>query len=159
MRGNGWSLAEFVGKANPDGMQRLLNHACWDAAAVRDALHAQSAERLGALGGVLVVDDTGFEKKGRCSVGVQRQSPPRPSAWEIPPGTAGKITNCQVGVFCSSVNPTGQRVLVDREMCLPQSWFADPDRLVEPGVPEGTGFATKARARHHHQRQQRLVNH
>jgi len=94
-RKNGWSLAEFAGDATPDGMQRLLNHAKWDVDAVRDALRAQVAERLGDAGGVLVVDDTGFEKKGRCSAGVQRQYT----------GTAGKVTNCQIGVFCSYVTP------------------------------------------------------
>ena len=86
-RKNGWSLAEFAGDATPDGMQRLLNHARWDVDQVRDALRAQVAERLGSLDAVLVVDDTGFEKKGRCSAGVQRQYT----------GTAGKITNCQIG--------------------------------------------------------------
>lgn len=132
-RKNGWSLAEYAGDATPDGMQRLLNHAKWDAGAVRDALRAQVAERLGCLGGVLVVDDTGFEKKGRRSAGVQRQYT----------GTAGKITNCQIGVFCSYVNPGKQRVLIDRELYLPASWFAATDRLADAGVPEGTRFATK----------------
>jgi SRSO17 transposase len=69
-RKNGWSLAEFAGDARPDGMQRLLNHARWDADAVRDALRAQAGERIGSPAGVLAVDDTGFEKKGRRSAGV-----------------------------------------------------------------------------------------
>jgi SRSO17 transposase len=132
-RKNGWSLAEFAGDARPDGMQRLLNHAKWDADAVRDALRAQVAERIGAAGGVLAVDDTGFEKKGRRSAGVQRQYT----------GTAGKITNCQIGVFCSYVNPDRQRVLIDRELYLPESWFADPGRLADAGVGERARFATK----------------
>lgn len=132
-RKTGWSLAEFAGDARPDGMQRLLNHARWDADQVRDALRWQVAERLGDSGGVLVVDDTGFEKKGRRSAGVQRQYT----------GTAGKITNCQIGVFCSYANPDRQRVLIDRELYLPESWFADPGRLVDAGVPEHTRFATK----------------
>jgi len=132
-RKNGWSLAEFAGDATPDGMQRLLNHARWDADAVRDALRAQVAERLGDLAGVLVVDDTGFEKKGRRSAGVQRQYT----------GTAGKITNCQIGVFCSYVNPERQRVPIDRELYVPRSWFADPDRLADAGVPNTAEFATK----------------
>jgi hypothetical protein len=91
------------------------------------------AERLGDAGGVLVVDDTGFEKKGRRSAGVQRQYT----------GTAGKITNCRIGVFCSYVNPGRQRVLIDRELYLPESWFADPGRLADAGVPERARFATK----------------
>lgn len=132
-RKNGWSLAEFAGDATPDGMQRLLNHARWDADEVRDALRAQTAERIGHLEGVLVVDDTGFEKKGRRSAGVQRQYT----------GTAGKITNCQIGVFCSYVNPDRQRVLIDRELYVPESWFAEADRLTDAGVPERAGFATK----------------
>ncbi|CAM4383097.1 IS701 family transposase [Nocardiopsis rhodophaea] len=132
-RKNGWSLAEFAGDTTPDGMQRLLNHARWNADTVRDALRAQTAERIGSPGGVLVVDDTGFEKKGRRSAGVQRQYT----------GTAGKITNCQIGVFCSYVNPDQQRVLVDRELYVPESWFAEADRLVEAGIPQGTAFATK----------------
>ncbi|GLY89968.1 hypothetical protein Airi02_078970 [Actinoallomurus iriomotensis] len=88
-RKNGWSLAEFAGDARPDGMQRLLNHARWDADLVRNALRRQVGERIGSLSGVLVVDDTGFEKKGRRSARVQRQYT----------GAAGKITNCQIGVF------------------------------------------------------------
>jgi SRSO17 transposase len=117
-RKNGWSLAEFAGDARPDGMQRLLNHARWDADQVRDALRWQVAERLGDADGVLVVDDTGFEKKGRRSAGVQRQYT----------GTAGKITNCQIGVFCSYANTDRKRVLIDRELYLPESWFAVPGR-------------------------------
>jgi SRSO17 transposase len=132
-RKNGWSLAEFAGDRRPDGMQRLLNHARWDADLVRDALRRQVAERIGSLAGVLAVDDTGFEKKGRRSAGVQRQYT----------GTAGKITNCQIGVFCSYVNPDRQRVLIDRELYLPESWFAEPARLADAGVAAGTVFATK----------------
>ncbi|SFQ47840.1 SRSO17 transposase [Actinomadura madurae] len=132
-RKNGWSLAEFAGDARPDGMQRLLTHARWDADQVRDALRAQVAERIGDPGGVLVIDDTGFEKKGRRSAGVQRQYT----------GTAGKITNCQIGVFASYVNPDRQRVLIDRELYLPESWFAGPGRLADAGVPERARFAPK----------------
>jgi SRSO17 transposase len=132
-RKNGWSLAEFAGDATPDGMQRLLNHARWDADQMRDALRWQVAERLGSAGGVLVVDDTGFEKKGRRSVGVQRQYT----------GTAGKITNCQIGVFCSYANPGRARVLIDRELYLPESWFAEAGRLADVGVPDAAVFATK----------------
>lgn len=132
-RKNGWSVAEHAGDRTPDGMQRLLNHARWDADLVRDALRAQVGERIGSLDGVLAVDDTGFEKKGRRSAGVQRQYT----------GTAGKITNCQIGVFCSYVSPDRQRVLIDRELYLPASWHEDPRRLAEAGVPDGTRFATK----------------
>nr|BFE28673.1 hypothetical protein GCM10010200_009240 [Actinomadura rugatobispora] len=132
-RKNGWSLAEFAGDVTPDGMQRLLNHAKWDADAVRNALRWQVAERLAFPEGVLVVDDTGFENKGRRSAGVQRQYT----------GTVGKITNCQIGVFCSYVNPAKDRVLIDRELYPPESRLAGPERLAEAGVPDGTVFATK----------------
>jgi len=86
-RKNGWTLAEFAGDACPDGMQRLLNAARWDAGGVRDALGRYVAAHLGDRAAVLVADDTGSEKSGRCSAGVQRQYT----------GTAGKITNCQAG--------------------------------------------------------------
>jgi SRSO17 transposase len=71
-RKNGWTIAEFAGEATPDGMQRLLNAARWDADEVRDRLRAYVVDRLGDEQAVLVVDETGFAKKGRCSAGVQR---------------------------------------------------------------------------------------
>ena len=132
-RKNGWSLAEFAGESAPDGMQRLLSAAVWDADQVRDALRRHVARRIGSPGGVLAVDDTGFLKTGRRSVGVQRQYT----------GTAGKITNCQIGVFLSYVDPGRHRVLVDRELYLPKSWFAAPDRLTDAGVGDDLAFATK----------------
>jgi SRSO17 transposase len=96
-------------------------------------LRAQVAERLGRRDAVLVVDDTGFEKKERCSAGVQRQYT----------GTAGKITNCQIGVFAAYAVPGGLRMLIDRELYLPASWFEEPDRLAGAGVGAKVGFATK----------------
>jgi SRSO17 transposase len=132
-RKNGWSLAEFAGDVTPDGMQRLLNAAVWDTDRVRDALRRYVARQIGSPGGVLAVDDTGFEKAGRRSAGVQRQYT----------GTAGKITNCQIGVFCSYVDPGRHRVLIDRELYVPKSWFADGDRLADAGVGEEVAFATK----------------
>ena len=132
-RKNGWSLAEFAGESAADGMQRLLSAAVWDADQVRDALRRHVARRIGSPGGVLAVDDTGFLKTGRRSVGVQRQYT----------GTAGKITNCQIGVFLSYVDPGRHRVLVDRELYLPKSWFAVPDRLTDAGVGDDLAFATK----------------
>jgi SRSO17 transposase len=86
---NGWTLAEVAGDATPDGMQRLLNAANWDADGVRDDLRGYVVEHLGEPGGVLIVDETGFLKKGVKSAGVQRQYS----------GTAGWIENCQLGVF------------------------------------------------------------
>jgi SRSO17 transposase len=133
-RKNGWTLAEFAGDGCPDGMQRLLNAAVWDEDGVRDALGRYVAARLGDRGGVLIADETGFEKAGSHSAGVQRQYT----------GTAGKITNCQVGVFLAYAVPAaGTRVLIDRELYLPKSWAGDGGRRAGAGVPAGAVFATK----------------
>ncbi len=133
-RKNGWTLAEFAGDATPDGMQRLLNAAVWDADAVRDALARYVAAQAGDPSGVLIADETGFEKAGVCSAGVQRQYT----------GTAGKITNCQVGVFLAYAVPgSGVRVLIDRELYVPRSWAEDEQRCAAAGIPASTGFATK----------------
>ena len=132
-RKNGWTLAEFAGDATPDGMQRLLTSAVWDQDSVRDALGRYVAAELGDPDGVLIADETGFEKSGSRSAGVQRQYT----------GTAGKITNCQVGVFLAYAVPgRGVRVLMDRELYIPRSWAADRDRCAAAGVPD-TEFATK----------------
>lgn len=132
-RKNGWTLAEYAGDATPDGMQRLLNAARWDQDAVRDALGRYVAAHLGGPGGVLVADETGFEKSGACSAGVQRQYT----------GTAGKITNCQIGVFLAYAVPGGGRALIDRDLYVPRSWAGDPERCAAAGIPAGTAFATK----------------
>ena len=133
-RKNGWTLAEFAGDATPDGMQRLLSAAVWDGDGVRDRLMGYVAAELGDPGGVLIADETGFLKSGRQSAGVQRQYT----------GTAGKITNCQVGVFLAYAVPAaGTRVLVDRELYLPKSWTGDEQRRAAAGIGEDTEFATK----------------
>lgn len=121
---NGWTLAEAAGEAGPLGMQRLLNAAAWDADAVRDDLREYVVEHLGDPGGVLIVDETGFLKKGTRSAGVQRQYS----------GTAGRIENCQIGVFLAYATSRG-RTLMDRELYLPKSWTGDPDRCAQAGVP------------------------
>ncbi len=131
-RRNGWQLAEQTGEGTPDGVQRLLRTARWDADAVRDDLRSYVVEHLGDPAGVLVVDETGFLKKGRKSVGVQRQYS----------GTAGRIENCQIGVFLAYVSPTG-RAFLDRELYLPKEWAQDADRRSEAGVPEAVAFHTK----------------
>jgi SRSO17 transposase len=131
-RKTGWSLAEHAGDATPDGMQRLFNAARWDEDLVRDDVRGYVAAALGDPGGVLIGDDTGFEKGGSCSAGVQRQYT----------GTAGKITNCQLGVFLAYASAKG-RALIDRELYLPRSWTGDRERLAAAKVPEGTAFATK----------------
>ncbi|WP_435831821.1 IS701 family transposase [Nocardia salmonicida] len=129
---NGWTLAEAAGDLTPNGMQRLLNKAAWDVDGVRDDARAYAVEHLGDADGVLVVDETGFLKKGLKSVGVQRQYS----------GTAGRVENCQLGVFCAYTTAKG-RTLIDRELYLPKSWTADRDRCREAGVPDDVEFATK----------------
>jgi SRSO17 transposase len=132
-RKNGWSLAEYAGEGRPDGMQRLFNAAKWDVEGVRDDVRAYVGEHLGEVEGVLVGDDTGFEKQGACSAGVQRQYT----------GTAGKITNCQIGVFLGYASSRG-RAMVDRELYLPrESWINQPDRCMAAQITEHVGFATK----------------
>jgi SRSO17 transposase len=131
-RKNGWQLAEHAGETTPDGMQRLLTTARWDAEALRDEVRGYVVEQLGDPGGVLVVDETGFLKKGAKSAGVQRQYS----------GTAGRIENCQVGVFLAYASPKG-RALVDRELYLPKEWAADAARRAEAHVPEQVTFQTK----------------
>ena len=129
-------LAEQAGDATPDGVQRLLSTYRWDADQVRDDLRDYVAEHLGehlgGAGGVLVVDETGFLKKGDKSVGVQRQYS----------GTAGRTENSQVGVFLAYAGVKG-RTLLDRELYLPQVWAEDRERRREAGVPEYAGFRTK----------------
>ena len=129
---NGWTLAEAAGDATPDGMQRLLNAAAWDADGVRDDARGYVARHLGSADGVLVVDETGFLKKGTRSAGVQRQYS----------GTAGRIENCQLGVFLAYASPKG-RALIDRELYLPKSWTDDPGRCREAGVPGDVQFSSK----------------
>jgi SRSO17 transposase len=131
-RKNGWQLAEHLGDPTPDGVQHLLARADWDADAVRDDLLGYVREYLGHPDGVLVVDETGFLKKGTKSCGVARQYS----------GTAGRIENCQVGVFLGYAAKKG-RALVDRELYLPKEWANDADRREEAGVPEEVEFATK----------------
>ena len=132
-RKNSWQMAEAIGERRPRGVQHLLNDARWDPNAVREDLREYVVEHLGdEASGVLIVDETGFLKKGNKSVGVARQYT----------GTAGKRENCQVGVFLCYSSKEGA-AFVDRALYLPEEWTDDPRRLSEAGVPEGVGFATK----------------
>ena len=133
-RKNCWNLAEQAGLGDPQPMQRLLREAVWDADAVRDDVRDLVVEHLGTPGAVLVVDETGFLKKGGHSIGVQRQYT----------GTAGRIENAQVAVFLAYACPAG-RALIDRRVYLPASWTEHPERCAAAGTPEQTGFATKPR--------------
>jgi SRSO17 transposase len=131
-RKNCWQLAEEMGERVPDALQRLLYRTQWDAEAARDVLQDFVAERLGEADGIGVVDETGFLKSGRRSVGVKRQYT----------GTAGKIENCQVGVFLSYASRQGHAFL-DRRLYLPEDWCADTARRAKAYVPEATVFETK----------------
>lgn len=132
-RRNGWRVAEQLGERSPDGVQRLLRTARWDADAVRDDLRAYVVERLGDPTAVLVIDETGFLKKGAKSAGVARQYS----------GTAGRIENCQIGVFLAYASPRG-RAFLDRALYLPKAWTADAPRRAEAGIPPEVPFATKS---------------
>ena len=131
-RKNGWQLAEVAGDRTPDGVQDFLGRMRWDAEAVRDDLRAYGVEHLGDPEAVLVLDETGFVKKGTKSAGVQRQYS----------GTAGRIENCQVGVFLGYASRHG-RVLIDRALYLPEGWAKDTERRDEAGIPASVSFATK----------------
>jgi SRSO17 transposase len=131
-RRNGWQMAEALGERSPDGVQRLLRTARWDADAVRDDLRAYVVEHLGDPQAVLVIDETGFLKKGTKSVGVARQYS----------GTAGRIENCQIGVFLGYASRLGHAFL-DHALYLPKAWAEDAARREEAGVPPDVRFATK----------------
>ncbi|MBI3326438.1 MAG: IS701 family transposase [Nitrospinae bacterium] len=131
-RKNGWQLAEHAGDTTPDGMQRLVATYQWEADLVRDDVRTYVLDHVGAPQAVLVLDETGFLKKGTKSVGVQRQYS----------GTAGRVENCQIGVFLAYASATG-RTFIDRELYLPQSWVEDVERRREAGVPDEVAFATK----------------
>jgi SRSO17 transposase len=132
-RKNSWQMAQAIGEARPRGVQHLLNDARWEADLVRDDLGDYVVEHVGdQRSGVLIVDETGFLKKGEKSVGVARQYT----------GTAGKRENCQVGVFLCYASKKGA-AFIDRELYLPEEWAYDRARREEAGVPEGVGFATK----------------
>ena len=131
-RKNGWQLAEQAGDSTPDGVQRLLSSYRGDADMVRWDLESYVVEHLAGAYGVLVVDETGFLKKGEKSAEVQRQYS----------GTAGRIENCQIGVFLAYACGKG-RALLDRELYLPQVWAGDVERRWEAGVPEDVVFRTK----------------
>jgi SRSO17 transposase len=113
-------------------VQDFLSRMRWDADAVRDDLRAYVVEHLGDADAVLVLDETGFLKKGDKSAGVQRQYS----------GTAGRIENCQVGVFLGYASRHGQ-ALIDRALYLPARWTGDPARCAAAGIPQGLTLTTK----------------
>jgi SRSO17 transposase len=131
-RKTGWMRAEAAGDAGPWRQQAILGRGRWDADALRDIVRDYAIEHLGTDDAVLVLDETGFLKQGKASCGVGRQYT----------GSAGKVTNCQIGVFAAYVSAKGH-AFVDRALYLPKSWITDPTRLTAAHVPEGTAFATK----------------
>jgi len=131
-RKNGWQLAEQIGDARPWRTQRVLSRTVWEADAARDLCRCYVVEHLGAADGVLVIDETGFLKKGSKSAGVARQYS----------GTAGRIENCQIGVFLAYASGRGH-ALIDRELYLPKEWVEDGARRAGAEIPLAVPFATK----------------
>jgi SRSO17 transposase len=131
-RKNSWQVAEVSGDATPYGVQHLLRRALWDPEAVREELRTYIVQHLEDPDAVLVIDETGFLKKGCHAAGVARQYS----------GTAGRIDNCQIGVFLAYASRHGQ-ALLDRELYLPKAWTDDPSRCRQAGIPEARRFATK----------------
>ena len=131
-RKNGWQLAEHAGQANPYRVQHLLDRAVWDADLVRDDLRHYVVAHLATPQGVLIIDETGFLKKGDKSVGVKRQYS----------GTAGRVENTQVGVFLAYASAKGH-TFVDRALYLPREWADDAKRRKAAHVPQEVTFATK----------------
>jgi SRSO17 transposase len=131
-RKNGWQLAEQIGDARPWRTQRVLSHVQWDQDAARDICRGYVIEHIGSPDGVLVVDETGFLKKGTHSAGVAPQYS----------GTAGQVDNCQIGVFLAYASRKGH-ALIDRALYLPEAWCADAARREEVAIPDETVFATK----------------
>ncbi len=133
-RKTGWMRAEAAGDAGPWRQQAVLGRSRWDAEALRDLVRDYAVETLAAPDAVLVIDETGFLKQGQASCGVHRQYT----------GSAGKITNCQIGVFAAYVSGKGH-ALIDRRLHLPRAWTDKPTRLAAARVPDDVSFATKPR--------------
>jgi SRSO17 transposase len=131
-RKTGWMRAEAAGDAGPWRQQAILGRGRWDADALRDIVRVYGVETLAADDAVVVIDETGFLKQGKASCGVGRQYT----------GSAGKITNCQIGVFAAYVSRHGH-AFIDRALYLPKTWTDDPARMAAAHVPAGTNFATK----------------
>ncbi|KMJ46950.1 transposase [Xenorhabdus khoisanae] len=131
-RKNGWQLAEWLGERSPDNIQYFLERAHWDAEAARDVLRDYITEHLGDEQGILIIDETGFIKKGTHSAGVQRQYS----------GTAGRVENSQIGVFLCYAGHGGH-AFIDRALYLPEQWTADRPRCEAAGIPDSVNFATK----------------
>src|SRR6195952_2947122 len=128
-RKTGWMRAEAAGDPGPWRQQAILGRTHWDAEALRDVVRDYVVETLAAPDAVLVIDETGFLKQGKASCGVGRQYT----------GSAGKITNCQIGVFAAYVSRHGH-AFIDRALYLPKAWTDDPTRLAAAHVPPEVGL-------------------
>ena len=135
-RKTGWMRAEAAGDPGPWRQQAILGRGRWEAEALRDIVRDYALETLADPDAVLVIDETGFLKQGKASCGVGRQYT----------GSAGKITNCRIGVFAAYASRHGH-ALIDRALYLPKAWTDDPARLAAAHVPPEVGFATKRRSR------------
>src|SRR5512144_3292988 len=133
-RKTGWMRAEAAGDPGPWRQQAVLGRARWDADALRDVVRDAVVETLADPDAVLVLDETGFLKQGKASCGVGRQYT----------GSAGKITNGQIGAFAAYVSDKGH-AFIDRRLCLPKDWTDAPARLAAAHVPAEVVFATKPR--------------
>jgi len=131
-RKNGWQMAEAMGEATPYALQQFLYRGRFSADNLRDHLREYVNEKLGDENGVLVVDDTGFLKQGKMSCGVKRQYS----------GTAGRIENCQIGVFVTYASEKGHAP-IDRRLYIPEDWFQTTERCRKAGIPDGVTFQTK----------------
>jgi len=131
-RKTGWMRAEAAGDPGPWRQQAILGRCRWEADDLRDIVRGYALETLADAGAVLVIDETGFLKQGKASCGVGRQYT----------GSAGKITNCQIGVFACYVSPHGH-AFIDRALYLPKAWTDDPARMKAAHIPEETVFTTK----------------
>jgi len=131
-RKNGWQMSEYLGRLTPYALQQFIYRGAFSADELRDAGRSYIVEHLGDEDGILVTDETGFLKKGDMSCGVSRQYS----------GTAGKVENCQVGVFLTYASDKGH-CAIDRRLYMPEEWTNDSERMKKAGVPEDVDFRTK----------------
>jgi SRSO17 transposase len=131
---NSWTIFRYIGEPEPKRLQRFLNLTPWDEDQLRDANLKYAMKHFSDPRGTLIADPTGFAKKGKKSAGVQRQYS----------GTLGRVDNCQIGTFLAYADTHGNRVLVDRELYIPEeSWCENPERCKEAGIPDDYEFATR----------------
>jgi len=131
-RKNGWQLSEYLGETTPYAVQQFIYRGRYSSDSLRDELRGYVSDEIGEADGLLVIDDTGFLKQGKESCGVKRQYS----------GTAGRIENCQIGVFLTYASKKGHSP-IDRRLYMPEEWMTDSERRKKAGVPESLEFKTK----------------